>query len=68
MGVTQNRIYKIGTNLTNNIQAKLERIDHLNGINNKKNRCLVNIIYRKIKNQITDLHWKCINYLFINGY
>jgi hypothetical protein len=62
-GVTQNRVYKIGSNLTDNIQDKLKRIDYLNSINNKKTRRIVNIIYRKIKNQITDLHWKSINYL-----
>jgi putative transposase len=62
-GITHNRIYKIGANLTDNVQNKLERIDYLNSINNKKTRRLVNIIYKKIKNQIIDLHWKSINYL-----
>lgn len=62
-GITQSNIYKIGTNLTDTIENKLNRIDHLNKINNKKSKRLVYIIYKKIKNQITDLHWKSINYL-----
>jgi transposase len=64
-GITPKKIYKIGSNLTDTIEKQLIRIDHLNTINNKKSKRLVNIIYTKIKNQIVDLHWKSINYLIL---
>ena len=56
-------IYKIGNNLTENIKSKIERMDYLHKINNKKSKKLKNKISLKLTNQITDLHWKCINYI-----
>jgi len=61
--ISDNRIYKIGNNVIDTIKPQLEKIDKLNEVNNKKTRKRVRTIYTKIKNQITDLHWKSINYL-----
>lgn len=61
--VSDNRVYKIGNNVIDTIKPQLEKIDKLNEVNNKKTRKRVRTIYTKIKNQITDLHWKSINYL-----
>lgn len=62
-GLSGTDIYKIGNNLKDSLESKLKRIDHLDKINNKKSKKLKNKIYTKIKNQITDLHWKSINYI-----
>ena len=61
--VSNNHIYKIGNNIINKFRPKLEYIDKLNLINNKRTRKRVLKIYTKMKNQIIDLHWKSINYL-----
>ena len=62
-GVSNNNTYKIGTNIINTIKDKLLLVDKYKSINNKKSRKRAKIVYSKIYNKITDLHWKSLNYL-----
>lgn len=64
-GISSNKIYKIGDNLTKTIKKNLNKIDLLTKINNKKNRKRIATIKNKNYNIITDLHWKTINYLIV---
>lgn len=65
-GISSNKIYKIGDNLTETVKNNLTKIDKLTKINNKKSRKRIVSIKSKNYNKITDLHWKTINYLIVN--
>lgn len=62
-GITSNKIYKIGTNIMKTLKIDLTNIDKLVIINNKLARKKIIKKRIAIKNKITDLHWKSINYL-----
>jgi putative transposase len=67
-GFSQDNIIEIGNNLSSTINKRLNRIDKINSVitNERKKRKAENKRYRKIQNQINDLHWKSINYLTDN--
>lgn len=65
-GYTNNSIVKYGTNLNSKIIDLLTRIDKLNKDNlgntpKKKKKRKVKRYWRKIKNMVTETHWKVIN-------
>jgi len=67
---TNNKYVEIGSNVSSYLKKELIKLDKLNNINKKiknkiKKRNLVRIRYN-IKNKITDMHWKIINYLTNN--
>jgi len=69
-GITENKIIKIGENCGNKIRNYLKRKDGINGNDQiseeikKKNEEMIN---KKIKNAVNDMHWKSINYLIKNN-
>ena len=67
-GFSQDNIIEIGNNLSSTINKRLNSIDKINSVlaNERKKRKAENKRYRKIQNQINDLHWKSINYLTNN--
>jgi putative transposase len=68
-GYSNKEAIKIGTNINKHIKTKLNKMDNiLNDDNLKESRKhqLKLKIYEKIKNRITDFHWKTINYLTSN--
>lgn len=67
-GLSDNEYIKIGDNCQEKIIKTLKKIDNLNLINNKNKRVrkkLHNKNY-KLKNLISDMHWKSINFLTKN--
>ena len=61
---TNNSYIEIGSNIRNKLKNEFEKLDNLETIkNNKKKKRYVNILKERMKNQITDTHWKIINYL-----
>ena len=60
----ENQIDDIGTTIQNNLSYQLKRQDRIKR-NYSKNtgKKFEKIINEKIRNKITDLHWKTINYL-----
>ena len=67
-GFSQDNIIEIGNNLSTTINKRLKCIDKINSMikNETIKRKAENKRYRKIQNQINDLHWKSINYLTNN--
>jgi transposase len=67
-GFSQDNIIEIGNNLSSTLNKRLNKIDKINNleINKSKKKKATNKRYRKIQNQINDLHWKSINYLTTN--
>lgn len=67
--ITNNEALKIGTNIYDKIKKNLERIDNINNaknlINNNK-KIKERKYYRKIKNIVSELHWKTVNYITDN--
>lgn len=61
--LTNNRTYKIGTNLQKHITKDLNELDKFASFNNKLGRKRMIKIRSRIHNKITDLHWKTINYI-----
>jgi transposase len=62
-GISSTNIHQIGTNIIDTLKTDLYAIDNLNKINNKLARKKIIKKYTSIKNKITDLHWKSINYI-----
>jgi IS605 OrfB family transposase len=67
-GLSENEIIKIGDNCQNKIKHLLKKIDRLEAykIQNKKIRKHLFNTRFKLKNLITDMHWKSINFLTNN--
>jgi transposase len=62
-GISTNKVHKIGTNIIDIVKKELTDMDKLAKINNKIARKKILKKKISIKNKITDLHWKSINYL-----
>lgn len=67
-GISENEIIKIGDNCQCRIKQLLKKKDRLNSykVKNKKIRKKIRNVHYKLKNLITDMHWKSINYLTNN--
>lgn len=61
--ITNNRTYKMGTNIQKNITKDLNNLDKFASFNNKLGRKRMIKIRSRIYNKITDLHWKTINFI-----
>ena len=61
--LTNNRTYKMGTNIQKNITKDLNELDKFASFNNKLGRKRMIKIRSRIYNKITDLHWKTINFI-----
>lgn len=62
-GLSNNRLYNIGTNVSESIKKELTRIDKFALLNNKLGRKRILKIRANIRNKVNDLHWKSISYL-----
>ena len=67
--ISDNEVIKIGTKMGDVIEKYLKRIDRTNKsykekkISKKKKTKITDLCERKIKQKVTDMHWKCIDYL-----
>jgi len=59
-GITEDKVFKIGTNCINKLSPIIGKIEK--AVNNKNKR-RENQHRAKLKNMIDELHWKSINYL-----
>jgi len=64
-GISDNHILEIGNNVKETLRPLFLKIDAINNSNmpNKAKKKKRNRIYKRIKNLVTDLHWKSINHL-----
>ena len=63
-GLSENEVIKIGTTTKDKLTPYIKKIDKIKRNNNTKSeKKIINRCYNKIKNCITDLHWKSIAYL-----
>ena len=68
-GITEDRIVEIGKKIKDKITGYLRRLDRVknnDNIRDKKKKKNEKLCYKKIANQVNELHWKSINYLTRN--
>ena len=67
-GLSENEVIKIGNNCQSKIKKLLKKTDRLEAykVQNKKNRKQLCNTRFKLKNLISDMHWKSINFLTKN--
>lgn len=68
-GISDNHILELGDNVSKKIGDLISKLDRFNDlkISKKKKKTKAQKINNKIKNLVTDLHWKIIKYL-VNHY
>lgn len=65
-GVSDNHFVEIGSNVSQTIKSNLARLDKINGndeLPKKIKKRYEKVINKKIHNLVTDMQWKCINFL-----
>lgn len=65
-GVSDNHLVEIGSNVSQKIKTNLTRLDRINRDNKlpkKVKKRYEKVINKKIHNLVTDMQWKCINFL-----
>ena len=66
-GLSNNKVVEIGKKMSHFVKKKIKKIDSI--VNNvSKHKKYIEKHKRKIKNKITDMHWKSINYLTNGNY
>jgi putative transposase len=68
-GISNNEVIKIGTDISTRIGKYLTRIDNINkieGLTQKEKANKSKKYYRKMKNIVSELHWKTIKYITDN--
>jgi transposase len=62
-GLSENEVLKIGINTKNRLEPLFKQIEKCKNYSNHKKNKIRKRSYRKIKDLVTELHWKTINFL-----